>query len=225
MSSGKLFSAQMQRLLPMSLRRDEDLMAAWVESRRAGCGDPRLFEEIYRRHRTAARGRIAAVLGPRHRAHLDDLDQSTWMEVARRETWEPTSFRSFLLTIATRKALTLLERHAVSRSSGAGAGEGDLDPIETWRAPNSGPEGETWARRQLAVVMEIVATMVPERREAWLLRYVEGLSDAEIAERTGWALGTAKTRLRLAGEALAEGLRSRGLDPERVAAEVAEVGP
>lgn len=215
----------MGSLLPAPLRSDESLMAAWVESRRAGRGRPELFEELYRRHKTAVRARIAAVLGAKHRAHLDDLDQSAWMEVARREAWQPTSFKSFILTVATRKALTLLETHAVSRTS-SGAGEGDEAPpdsIAARPAGAAGPEGETWARRHLAVVLEVVATMSSERREAWTLRYVEGLSDAEVAERTGWALGTAKTRLRLAREALEEGLRARGLDPRQVAAEVAEV--
>ncbi|HTD61174.1 MAG TPA: sigma-70 family RNA polymerase sigma factor, partial [Gemmatimonadaceae bacterium] len=46
----------------------------------------------------------------------------------------------------------------------------------------------------------------PEQREVLELAYFGGLSQTEIAERTGQPLGTVKTRTRLAGQKLRERL-------------------
>jgi RNA polymerase sigma-70 factor (ECF subfamily) len=45
-----------------------------------------------------------------------------------------------------------------------------------------------------------------EQREALELAYYGGLSQTEIAERTGQPLGTVKTRMRLAMQKLRDGL-------------------
>ena len=60
-----------------------------------------------------------------------------------------------------------------------------------------------------------------EQRRAVELAYYEGLSQSEIAERTGDPLGTVKTRSRLAMEKLAEAMPelARGEGARDVAAD------
>jgi RNA polymerase sigma-70 factor (ECF subfamily) len=48
------------------------------------------------------------------------------------------------------------------------------------------------------MVMAALAELPREQREALELGYFGGLSQSEIAERTGQPLGTIKTRMRLA---------------------------
>lgn len=55
-------------------------------------------------------------------------------------------------------------------------------------------------------VHEALAALPLEQRRAILLAHFEGLSHSEIAHRTGDALGTVKTRLRLAHQKLAQSL-------------------
>ncbi|MFP2929193.1 sigma-70 family RNA polymerase sigma factor, partial [Pyxidicoccus sp. 3LG] len=56
-------------------------------------------------------------------------------------------------------------------------------------------------------VLAALKQLPPEQREVVELAYFEGLSQREIAERTGDPLGTVKTRARLALEKLGDLLR------------------
>ena len=62
-------------------------------------------------------------------------------------------------------------------------------------------------RAEIAAAM---ATLSPAQREAIELAYWGGLTQQEIAERTGAPLGTVKSRVRLGLLALRAGARRRG---------------
>jgi RNA polymerase sigma-70 factor (ECF subfamily) len=55
-------------------------------------------------------------------------------------------------------------------------------------------------------VLAALSELPPEQRQALELGYFSGLSQTEIAERTGQPLGTIKTRMRLAMQKLRERL-------------------
>ena len=57
-----------------------------------------------------------------------------------------------------------------------------------------------------AVVLAALSELPPEQRQALELGYFSGLSQTEIADRTGQPLGTIKTRMRLAMQKLRERL-------------------
>jgi RNA polymerase sigma-70 factor (ECF subfamily) len=210
-----------ETLVPLAKRSDEELMARWVESRRAGRPDEAAFETLYRRHRSATYGRVSAVLGT-HAAHADDLVQETWTEVALAEAWTPRSFRAWVQTIATRKALDRIARSDVRtaasdeprRDEGGGAGPTLLERIPSGDA---GPEHDAHTRGIARVVLQIVAGLPDAQRDAWILRFVEGAQFDEIAAQQQVPLGTAKTRVRLAVEALGEALEQSGLSSLREA--------
>ena len=213
-------------LTPLAQRTDEALMTLWVESRARGAGVQAAFDELYRRHQAAVRGRLMAVLGGREARHLDDLFQDAWLEVARATTFNPGSFKSWVLTVATRKALDRLARHDVKKDAAPEDRDGEpQDPVQSLPAPGATPEARVGAGRLAGILLAALSGAPELQRAAWMLRYVEGLTFEEIAEQEEMPLGTAKTRVRLANETLRRALQARGLDLERLRREHAEGQP
>ncbi len=113
----------------------------------------------------------------------------------------------WVLSIARNRALDLLRRRRrwwrkIERVEGAREAEGAdiLDPLEPGEAGVPG-----WPVHR--AVHEALAGLPEEQRRMVQLAYFEGLSHAEIAQRTGTPLGTVKTRLRLAHQKLEDVLR------------------
>jgi RNA polymerase sigma-70 factor (ECF subfamily) len=80
-------------------------------------------------------------------------------------------------------------------------------------APDPGPEAAAEAAEARAAVAAAIAGMPEQDRTVILLAYRGGLTQAEIAERLGWPLGTVKTRTR------------RALARLRVVLEAGDAGP
>ncbi len=77
-------------------------------------------------------------------------------------------------------------------------------------APDPSEAAEISERR--AEVRSALAQLPPEQQLVLELAYYQGLSHREIAEQTGFALGTVKTRIRLGLEKLRSALKSESLD-------------
>lgn len=73
------------------------------------------------------------------------------------------------------------------------------DPSDTWGALERG--------EQVALVERALAVLQPEKREAFVLKHVEGMSYEEMAEVTGARIPTLKMRVHRAREALLEALK------------------
>lgn len=106
---------------------------------------------------------------------------------------------------------TTLERSVGHRPVLGGA---DLGP---------GPELALEATELRAALRDAFAEMPDQERRVILLAYGEGLTQAEIAQRTGWPLGTVKTRTRRGLGRLRQILETdygprRGPEPRPVAA-------
>jgi len=72
--------------------------------------------------------------------------------------------------------------------------------VEQAAPSDPGLDAEASERRR--IVTAALAELPAEQREALELGYYGGLSQSEIAERTGQPLGTVKTRMRLAMQKL-----------------------
>jgi RNA polymerase sigma factor (sigma-70 family) len=170
---------------------DEEVMSVWVDSRRRGNGDQAAFGLLLHRHGNATYQRIHRLLAS-HPALVDDVSQETWLEVARATKYEPRNFRSYVLTIATRKSLDRLGSASLRTSSR----KQDDQLLEDLPDETSTQGKRLEASEELNWILAQVSTMPPRQAAAWRLKYVEELNFEEIAEAMGTPLGTAKTRVR-----------------------------
>lgn len=184
-------------------------MSLWARSRREGRGEIAAFEILWERHRDATYRIIARMLG-NQRAHAEEICQDAWLEVARAERYTPGSFRAYIRTIATRRALDRLASAAVRTAAPAAPRGEDRAPTVPDGAAH--PERRARAREGAALVLEVAAGLPAEQRVAWTLRYVEELTFEEVAAAMTTPVGTAKSRVRRANEFIAEELRGRGVE-------------
>ena len=137
------------------------------------------------------------------------------------------SVAGWLMSIVRRRAIDKvryeeLRRRAVRAlidAAPAGGAEGEAAPAEpAWHAGDGGgadtaadPFTQTWSQLQSERVRGLVEQLPSHQRSLIELAYFGGLSQSEIAEATGLALGTVKTRTlrglaKLRTLAVAEGL-------------------
>lgn len=106
------------------------------------------------------------------------------------------SFRSWLLAIA---------RHAVIDELKRTQREHRLDAVLALEElfltmPDGAPpvDEQAWNHAREEEMARALGELPAEQRRAILLAYFGGLSQSDIAEQTGWPLGTVKKRVRLA---------------------------
>jgi RNA polymerase sigma-70 factor (ECF subfamily) len=132
-----------------------------------------------------------------------DAVQEVWLTVLRRlpALRAPEAFRVWLYQIAHDRVVSLLRRDR--REERAVAELRRRQPPED----NEGPEH---ACDDAELVHRGLALLAPEHREVLLLRFLEGLSVAEIAEALRISLGTVKSRLHYARQALRQHVEKLG---------------
>lgn len=176
-------------------------------------GDVRAYEMLvvkYRRRIERLIGRIV-----RDVDLVEDLAQETFIRAYRAipQFRGDSAFYTWLYRIAVntaKKALQELRRDPVITES-ALAGASDEED-ETSRVENELSDGETpeamLASKQIAdTVNAAIEDLSPDLRQALTLREIEGLSYEEIASVMNCPIGTVRSRIFRAREAVAERLR------------------
>jgi RNA polymerase sigma-70 factor, ECF subfamily len=165
--------------------------ASDVETLRAvAAGDEQALAALYDRYRLILFGLILRILHSQPEA--EDVLQEVFLQVWRRAAdFDETRGRPFtwLVTLARSRAIDRL------RSTSARARTAD----EAARAvPESISDAASDAVKseQGEIVRRALSELPDEQRRPLLLAYFEGLTQTEIAERTGTPLGTIKTRMR-----------------------------
>ena len=111
---------------------------------------------------------------------------------------EPAKLRSWLYRIVGNRCRSYLARRS--------ADELPLEDAPAQTDP-ADPMLDVERAEQLALVERALATLSEEKREAFLLKHVEGLSYEEMAEMTGERIPTLKMRVHRAREALLDALK------------------
>ncbi len=163
---------------------------------RVAHGDQQAFLALYDRHAARVNALTLHILGDPMLA--EEVTQDTFMKLwsrARLYLAERGAFVVWLLTIARRTALDRLRmetrRPLLSDSK---------DPDELWPSlpdQSQDPDEARWKSLYFAV-----HSLPHDQQVVIELAYYQGLSQSEIAEELGWPLGTVKTRMRAAMQAL-----------------------
>lgn len=144
-----------------------------------------------------------------------DVFVQVWQQAPRWETsrGSPTAW---LMMVTRSRALDSVRRKRRYRAAVARSAEGDGRGLALPVASAGPHPEETMRRRRLHVLLELL----PEpQRDVIRLAYFGGMTQTEIASALGIPLGTVKSRIRLAMEALA-----RAVEAEEDAEPRSEVG-
>lgn len=180
-------------------------------------GDERALMAVYDRHGDALFGIAVRFLGDREAAAevVQEVFLSLWQRAVRYDA-SAGSLLGWLIGIARHRSLDRLRMesrrprlatpaHAVV--DGEGSEEGSLGWGATAISQDEpDPAVEVDRRWSRSVVRTALSEMPEPERRVLVLAYDDGLSQAEIAARLGWPLGTVKSRTRRAMATLRERL-------------------
>jgi len=154
-------------------------------------GDQAAFADLYDLLSSRVFGLILRVLV--NRSQSEEVLQEVFLEIwqtAARFTAERGRGRTWILTIAHRRAIDRVRSSQASGDRDVRAGARDLDVAHDSVAEQA--ELSIEAER----VTQALGTLPEAQREALVLAYYGGYSQSEIATITGSPLGTVKTRMR-----------------------------
>ncbi len=168
-------------------------------------GERSALERLYDRYAAVVYGLALRILGSAADAEevVQEVFLQAWREAARFDAARGTP-RTWLLTLARTRAIDALR----SASRGIRRTETAL----TWDVadPQSNRADEVGDRQ---IVVGAIARLSFQQREVLELAYYQGMTQTEIAARTGLPLGTVKTRVRSALERLREVISPRPASP------------
>ncbi len=161
-------------------------------------GEERAFTELVRRYDKRLRNFVFRMIRDRERA--EDLIQETFIRVYRHlHSFDQTrKFSTWIYTIAGNLAKNELRSRSrdplVLFQSLTKSWEADSRPLE-WEDPATRPD-DLYRKRFLREKVDEAAALLPEHhRVVFVLRELHGKTYEEMAEITGCALGTVKSRL------------------------------
>jgi RNA polymerase sigma-70 factor (ECF subfamily) len=178
---------------------DEELMLSYCD------GDAGAFDILYRRHRGGLYRYILRLCT--NAGVADELFQDVWTNLirARRNYIVRAKFTTYLYRLAHNRVVD----HVRAQGGRAALSLDDDEAPEIHEpaaAPRDQPETALETRQQAARLLELLAALPAVQREAFLLQQEGGLRIEEIAEATGVARETAKSRLRYAVAKLRQGM-------------------
>ncbi len=174
-------------------------------SRVARHKDEAAFSRLYDLSVPLLFGLACRMVGPG--VDAEDVLQEVMLQVWNRAAaFDPDkgSARVWLVVLTRSRCLDKLRRRGTRRSHEVAGLDGVAEPQDD--EPSASQTLEQAEAR--AMVRKALAALPDEQRRTLEIAYFEGLTQSEIAERTGEALGTVKTRMRLGMMKLMESLKS-----------------
>lgn len=193
---------------------DESLVAGIVAGRLDA------LDQLYERYRTMAYSIAYRIT--HDPALAEDAVQEAFLGAwrhASRYAEVRGSVRTWLLSIVHHRAIDTVRRRRPTSDlpePDAGPSPAALTLPDVW--------GEVAGRLDREAIVAALATLPAVQREAIELAYWSGLTQQEIAERTGAPLGTVKSRVRLGLLALRRALTGEGDVPESADTRMPTIG-
>jgi RNA polymerase sigma-70 factor (ECF subfamily) len=158
--------------------------------------DDAAFEELVEMFQKRISYYVERLVGDRHDA--DDVVQDVWVDVYRSisRLRSPGAFRVWLYRIARDKVYSMFR----SRSRW-------MKPVDDAEIPADGPEEPAFSADDAARIHEGLEKLQPPQREVLVLRFIEDMSYEEIAGATGCRLGTVRSRIHYAKQALRKNMK------------------
>ena len=170
-------------------------------------GDTTAFEELYDRHSGAVYALLLRILGSPEDAQeaLQETFVKAWSSAP---SFDPArgSEIAWLISIARSRGIDRLRARRVRGERESEAGR-EIS-IRTGDVENTTGDDQAIASQQRIAVRNALSELPPSQREALEMAYFMGLSQSEIAQKTGDPLGTVKTRMQLGMKKLRERLHS-----------------
>ena len=162
--------------MPIAPAPAETEIAHVVQSAQAGNGDA--FAELYQRFARMVHGIVLARIA---RTEVDDVVQDIFVTALERlaDLRDPSAFGGWLAAIARHKAVD--RRRRTPRPAEV--------PFDDLPAARRGDQLEALA------ILEAIRSLPEAYSETLVLRLVEGMTGAEIAERTGLTPGSVRVNL------------------------------
>ncbi len=169
-----------------------------------GAGDAEAFEILYQRYKGPLYRFILRQCGQQT---VDELFQDIWLKVinARSDYQVKASFKTWLYHLARNRIIDLYRRNTI-RPVDNHANE--LDNVASTTVDQ--PEKNLQTQNQYESLLEAIAALPADQKEAFLLREEAGLSVEQIADTCGVNFETAKSRLRYAMKKLRNTLGDDG---------------
>ena len=169
-----------------------------VTLRRAQRGEAAACRALVERYQAAVFALLGRLLGAGRGSLVEDLAQETFLAVFRRlgdfTPAGPARLSSWILTIASRRAIDELRRRGPGQATAVVADE---------LARSEGRGDDALERKQLAAAIErALAELSPPYRAAFVLYELHGMDHGEIASALEIDAGTVKSRLSRARAAL-----------------------
>jgi len=158
---------------PAHPRRGDD---ADLPAVRAAQADRSAFEVLYRRYLDRVYGYAFYQLGDHHDA--EDATERIFLAALRgigEYSDRGSTFRAWLFRIAHNTVVNVHRSRSRHRTE-------PLPPEPAWPAPDADPAGLVARADEMHSFMRAVARLPDDRRQVVLLRFVDGLSSAEIGE-------------------------------------------
>jgi RNA polymerase sigma-70 factor (ECF subfamily) len=166
----------------------------WALVRRQLEGDRDAFRALYEKYRDKVYATALRILG--EPAQAEDLAQEIFLKI--HDELNGFKFESKFSTWLYRVAVN----HAINKANEIGRRARIREQIALERGPAEAADPAPAARFYDERVLDAVGALSPKLRAIVTLRYLDGLSYAEIAEVLEISIGTVKSRLFLAHETL-----------------------
>jgi RNA polymerase sigma-70 factor, ECF subfamily len=165
---------------------DEELMVQFQE------GDDAAFEPLYERYKRPIFQFVFRRVG--HPGRAEEITQEVFLGIIRtRGSWrQESSFKTFIYRIATNQCTSEARRADFRKVDPLERPDGSQIDVQEARP---GPDTMTTRREEAELIANALDQLEDDQREALVLREYQGLSYDEIAEITGVALGTVKSRI------------------------------